>query len=153
MSRLTLVALVVLALLAPAAGLAQARPSAQAEDEIKQAARQYDDALRRGDVAAVERFWGEEYVFVNPRGQRVTRAERIANVRDRRTTFDTLQPATREERVRVYGDVAVHELLLTIGGRYSGQAHRGDYRALVVWVRRDGRWQQVASHLTAVAGP
>ena len=44
----------------------------------------------------------------------------------------------------------MYTALLTIGGRYSGQAHEGRYRALVVWVRREGRWQQVASQLTPI---
>jgi hypothetical protein len=62
-----------------------------------------------------------------------------------RTTFDTLAPAPTAERVRAYrDDLAVHDTLLTIGGRYGGRAHAGDYRALVVWTRRGGRWQQVA---------
>ena len=78
---------------------------------------------------------------------------RLANLRAGRTAFDSLAPAPGQEEIHVYGDVAVHRTLLTIGGRYSGQAERGQFRALVVWVRRDGRWQQVANQLTPVHGP
>jgi len=46
----------------------------------------------------------------------------------------------------------LYTTLLTLRGQYSGRAlQQGRYRALVVWVRRAGRWQQVASQLTAVA--
>lgn len=60
-----------------------------------------------------------------------------------------------EDQISSYGngDVAVYSTLLTLGGRYSGRAERGQYRALVVWVRRDGRWQQVARQMTPVLGP
>jgi uncharacterized protein (TIGR02246 family) len=119
--------------------------------ELRATIRQYDAALRRGDAAAVAQFWTPDYTFVNPRGQRVTRAERLANVRATRTAFDSLAHAAEEEQIRTYRDsVAVYTALLSIAGRYSGRAERGRFRALVVWVRRDGRWQQAASQLTPV---
>jgi|tagenome__1003787_1003787.scaffolds.fasta_scaffold20851287_2 ketosteroid isomerase-like protein len=126
-------------------------------EQVRSAIRQYDAALRRLDVPALERFWAPEYSFVNPRGQRVTREERLANVRSGRTAFDSLAPVPREERIRTYGSnkdvVAVHTTLLTIGGRYSGHGEQGQYRAIAIWINRDGHWQQVASQLTPVLGP
>ena len=140
-------------LLVPAPARAQSASDSARVAEVRQATRQYDAALRRADVAAVERFWAAEFTFVNPRGERVTRAERLANLRAGRTAFDSLAPAPQEERIRIYGDVAVHTTLLTIGGRYGGRAQQGQVRALVVWVWRDGRWQQVANQLTPVLAP
>src|SRR5919107_2971105 len=131
----------------------EAASSAKLVDELRATVRQYDDALRRGDAAATAGFWAPDYTFVNPRGQRVTRAERLENVRAARTAFDSLAHEPKEEQIRTYGGrdpVAVYTALLSIGGRYSGQAEQGQYRALVVWIRRDGRWQQVASQLTPV---
>lgn len=126
---------------------------AKAIAEVQATVRRYDDALRRGDVAAAGQFWAPEYIFVNPRGERLTREDRLANLRASRTAFDTLAHTPKEEEIRVYGNggtVAVYTTLLTIGGRYSGQATQGQYRALVVWVRRQGQWQQVASQLTPI---
>jgi ketosteroid isomerase-like protein len=119
--------------------------------EVREAVRRYDDALRRADVAAVGQFFAPEYTFVNARGERLTRADRLANLRAGRTAFDSLAHAAQEEQIRPYGNVVVYTTLLTLGGRYSGKAQQGRFRALVVWVRRDGRWQQVASQMTPVA--
>jgi ketosteroid isomerase-like protein len=152
MQLLSVLSLLILPARARAQEATPAAPS-RAAAEVREATRRYDDALRRADVAAVEQFWAPEYIFVNPRGERVTRADRLANLRARRTAFDSLAHAPEEEQIRTYGDVAVHTTLLTLGGRYGGQAERGQYRALVVWVHRDGRWQQVASQLTPVLGP
>jgi ketosteroid isomerase-like protein len=143
------------ALLLPACTPSQ-RPPASASDavaEVRETTRRYDDALRRADAAAAGECWAEEFVFVNPEGQRLTRADRLANLRTGRTAFESLAPVPGQEEIRIYGDVAVHRTLLTIGGRYSGQAERGQFRALVVWIRRDGRWQQVSNQLTAVHVP
>ena len=119
--------------------------------EVREAIRRYDDALRRADVAAVGRFFAPEYTFVNARGERLTRADRLSNLRTGRTAVDSVAHAPQEEQIRPYGNIVVYTTLLTLGGKYSGQAQRGQFRALVVWVRREGRWQQVASQLTAVA--
>jgi ketosteroid isomerase-like protein len=109
---------------------ARAQEPTRADDsravaEVREATRRYDDALRRADVAAVEQFWAPEYTFVNPRGERVTRAARLANLRAGRTAFDSLAHAPEEEQIRTYGDVAVHSTLLTLGGPYGGQAQQG----------------------------
>ena len=144
-------ALTLLMLLPTRSPAQEAASSRKLVAELQATIRQYDDALRRGDAAAVARFWTPDYTFVNPQGQRVTRAERLDNVRAARTAFDSLAHEPKEEQIRTYGDrdlVAVYTALLSIGGRYSGHAERGQYRALVVWIRRDGRWQQVASQLT-----
>jgi ketosteroid isomerase-like protein len=127
--------------------------NATIEAQLRQAIREYDNALRRADVASIERFFAQEYYFVNPRGQRLTRAERLANFREGRTALDSIVHAPREEVFRPYGDVVVYTAVLTLSGRYSGQSQQGQHRAMVVWVRRDGRWQQVASQLTPILPP
>ena len=129
---------------------APAATDSAAVAEVRDAVRRYDDALRRADTAAAAGFWADEFVFVNPEGARLTRADRVANLRTGRTALGALSHVLETEEIRVYGDVAVYRTLLAIGGRYSGQAERGQFRALVVWVRRDGRWQQVANQLTPV---
>jgi ketosteroid isomerase-like protein len=149
-SRPAFIPFIAIALLCPTPAPAQTNRPSPPPPELRQAVRQYDEALRRGDVASIERFWGDEYTFVSPTGERLTRDARLANLRAGRTAFDTVAARPREEQIRVYGDVAVHSTFLTLGGRYGGRAHRGDYRVLAVWVKRGGRWQQVAAQLTPV---
>ena len=130
-----------------------AAASSKGAAEVRAAVRRYDDALRRADTATVGKFWAAEYVFVNPRGERVTRAARLANLRAGRTALDSLAHAPEEEQINVSGNVAVYATLLTLRGRYGGKLQEGKFRASVVWVHRDGRWQQVASQMTPVVAP
>lgn len=123
------------------------------EAQLRQAIREYDDAIRRADVAAISRFYAQEYFFVNPRGQRLTRDDRLANFRERRTVLDSVVHAPQDEMFRAYGDIVVYTATLTLTGQYSGQTQQGRNRALVIWARREGRWQQVASQLTPVLPP
>jgi hypothetical protein len=89
-------------------------------------------------------------VFINPRGEHLTRDARIANLRERRTSLDLVAHAPTDEVIRTYmdGKMAVYTTRLSIDGRYGGEAERGEFRALVVWIHRDGRWQQLASQMT-----
>ena len=75
-----------------------ARASSAAEAEIRAAVRRYDDALRRADSAAVEKFWATEYTFINPRGEHVSRAARLANLRTGRTSLDSLGHTPQRSR-------------------------------------------------------
>ena len=147
---------VLILLLAQPAGVSLQEPAAsaaKAEAEVREAIRQYEDALRKGDVATLERYWASDYTFVNPRGELVTRADRVVNVRTGQTSLDVIVHAPQEEKIRVYGDMAVYTALVTFTGRYGGQAEKGQHRVMAVWVRRDGRWQQIATQMTPVLKP
>jgi ketosteroid isomerase-like protein len=157
-SRLFLLLILTLTLMAPVETPGQATRSAaaeKAEAELREAIRLYDDALRRADAATAQQYWAAEYVFINPRGERLSRDARVANLRERRTSLDSIAHAPQEEVIRTYmdGNIAVYTTLLTIDGRYSGEVERGKFRALVVWIRCDGRWQQVASQMTPILKP
>ena len=99
---------------APASAAEPTAAAPSAEAEVRQAIRDYDDALRRADAAAVEKFWATEYTFVNPRGERLTRADRVANLRTGRTALDSLAHVPQDERIQVYGDIALYSTLLTL---------------------------------------
>ena len=149
---LSLLSILALILMAPAAPAQETTSSAKAEAELREAIRHYDDALRRGDAAAAQQFWASEYVFINPRGERVSRDARIANLREKRTSLDTVAHAPQEEVIHIYmdGKMAVYTTRLAIDGRYGGKAEQGEFRALVVWIFRDDRWQQLASQMTPI---
>lgn len=91
--------------LLPAGAMAQRSPAdSVATAQLRETVRRYDDALRRADSAAVEKFWATEYTFINPRGERVTRAGRLANLRAGRTALDSLVHAPEQEQIQLIGD-------------------------------------------------
>ena len=155
--RLCLLTILSLTLMVPLRTPAQGTIAAAdtVEAELRDAIRLYDDALRRADTDAAAQFWAAEYVFINPRGERLSRDQRLANLREQRTSLGALAHAPQEEMIRSYadGNMAVYTTRLTIDGRYSGENERGEFRALVVWIRRNGRWQQLASQMTPIVPP
>jgi ketosteroid isomerase-like protein len=53
-------------------------------------------------------------------------------------------------RVRVYLDTAVAAGTNTLNGTYKGQDISGKYRFTDTWVKRNGKWQVVATQGTKV---
>jgi ketosteroid isomerase-like protein len=53
--------------------------------------------------------------------------------------------------VRVYGDTAVVTSRGVSGGKYQGQAFREVERSSCVFVREDGQWRCVLTHLSRIA--
>jgi ketosteroid isomerase-like protein len=150
---LRLITVLAFLLVCPISLLAQSAPApSSAEAEVRDAIQKYDAALKAADAAAVEHFWADEYVFINPRGEKLSRADRVANLKTGKTAFNSLEHDPKEDKIQIYGngDVAVYTTLLTIAGSYGGKTQQGKLWGTVIWVHRDGRWQQISSQVTPV---
>ena len=102
-----------------------------------------------GDRAAIERIIAPEWTVTGPDGQISTRADVLREVFETRT-HRIISLTLDEVRVRVFGDAAV------VTGRTRGRGESGktpydvEIRFTDMFVRRDGRWQAVASHASMV---
>jgi len=59
--------------------------------------------------------------------------------------------AWTDMKVHVYGDTAIVTGLNTTKGTFKGKDTSGAYRFTDVFVKRDGRWQVVATRASLVA--
>jgi len=110
---------------------------------------QHCDGLRKKDVAALERLWADEFTFVNPRGQVLTKAQRLENVRSGATAFKSL--TCDDMSTKSWGkDWAVTTMRAVIEGQYSGAEGGGTYRCTFVWAQPHGRWQLVGLQMTRI---
>ena len=121
----------------------------KAEQELIQIERDWCTAFLKRDSALLGRILADDYTGVTGRGVVESKAEALAGVKDTSSAFDAC--VDTNFKVRVYGDAAVVTALATRSGRYKGVAFK-DRRALYTdtFVRRDGRWQCVASQSTFV---
>ena len=123
--------------------------SAAAEQAVRQRSREYVDALTKRDVGTLEKIWADGYTFINPQGQLVTKAQRIANVTSGATEFQAIKP--QNERLEVMGNVALDIGTVTLQGtKYSGQESSGEYRYMNVWRKTGNDWQIVANQITLI---
>ncbi|MDQ3687267.1 MAG: nuclear transport factor 2 family protein [Acidobacteriota bacterium] len=118
------------------------------EQELKNLERQWEEALTRRDVAALDRLMAEDYVLTTVRGEVVNKAKVLEEVKSANVTAKVQNTDTA---VRVYGDTAVVTGLVLISGRFNDQEVSTQSRYLKVYVRGRGRWQVVAAQATLVA--
>ena len=119
------------------------------EREVREAIEKYKTALLRRDVAALEKIWADDYVFVNASGEVLTKEQRLANVKSGATALDSINE-DENLAVRVYQNSAVTTNRVTIKGQYSGQSVSGQYRSTMVWVKSSAGWQLVSNQLTGL---
>lgn len=118
-------------------------------DAILRAESEWARAMVRNDVPAIGGFVHDDWVIVGPDGRPCDRQAFLDLVESGTLTHDVMDLA--EPRVRVYGDAAVVTFRSVSGGEYRGQAFRVVERASDVWVRTDGGWRCVLTHLSSLA--
>ena len=108
----------------------------------------YRKALLEKDLATLDRIWSDDLVFINYRGDLLTKKQRMENVRTGATSFKSVQVG--DQTVRAFGDSAVVTATVTLEGQYSGQEGSGTYRATSVYTRQGGQWKIAALQMTRV---
>lgn len=118
-------------------------------EDLEKRSKEYSDALTKRDIAALEKIWADDYTFINPQGELVTKAERIANLKSGATEFQAI--GSRREKLHVHGNVAVDIGRVTLHGtKYGGQESSGEYRYTDVWLKAGGSWQLLANQITLI---
>jgi ketosteroid isomerase-like protein len=124
-----------------------------AEQEVRQMIEQYRTALMKGDTAALDRMWADDYTFINASGAVVTKAERLANLKSGATNLGTIE-MDPNMKIRVYGgDVAIAINQVTLKGQYSGKATSGQFQSSIVFAKMPTGWQLVCNQITPVTSP
>jgi ketosteroid isomerase-like protein len=126
----------------------QAKPEA-VEQILKQLERDWTQASLKKDIAALDKIMADDWVSIDFQGKAVTKAETLANLK-------AGLPATQaagigEMKVRIFGDSAIVTGSDTEKSTLQGKDVIDKYLWTDVFVKRDGRWQAVASQSTKVA--
>jgi ketosteroid isomerase-like protein len=145
--RLIYLAVVVLAVFVPGSASAQsAKQKVKIEQEIRRLDLAHADAILRGDLAALDKLWTEDFRVNNPFNQ-VDRADRI------RTGAVTYSSFVREpETVLVHGDTVIvmgREIVVPKGNSPdSGKTINRRYTN--IWMKRSGNWRLIARHASVI---
>ena len=103
------------------------------------------------DRAAIEQLIASDWSVTHVAGRRLSRADVFRDMFDSDAT--RMQSTTVDDiDVRLFGDTAVVTGRTHALGTQSGAAFDVRLRFTDVFVRRDGRWQAVASHACLLAG-
>ena len=137
-------------LLLAACGLAVA-DTATDERQLTQLINDLNAALVKADVAFLERVLDRDFVHYRPHGNVENRAQYLEDRKSGRVHFDSL--LADQIKVRRYGDTAIVTYRSTAKGKDQDGAIDEQRRWTRVFVRKNGRWQLVASQGTTIQKP
>ena len=123
-------------------------PAAKAERELLKVNQEYDYALVRGDTAALNRIYGDEYTYTSSSGAVLNKAQQIEVIRSGALKIES--GASERMEVRLYSNTALVLGYFKAKGQYKGEPFDLTERFTSVWSKRGGRWQIVAEHVTTV---
>jgi ketosteroid isomerase-like protein len=138
---------------AQTAGPTNATPKSSAglEATLQKVEREWAEAVQRRDVESIARIEADEYEFVGPEGNIWTRSRALDAIRSGDLVIDSFEIS--ELQVRVYDQTAVVRFRIIWNGRFRDTDISGPQRMTDVFVKRDGRWQCVASQSTRINAP
>lgn len=127
---------------------ATAGGSGGVEQALMQMEREWTDAQLKKDTKPLDRILADDWVAQGPTGT-VTKSQALAELKSGESKIDsvTLGPMT----VRVFGDTVVVTGSDDEKSSYKGKDTSGHWTWTDVFVKRNGRWQAVASQGTLVS--
>lgn len=123
-------------------------PDDSVKQEILNLAEQWARALISNDAQKIGDFMSDDWVIVGQNG--ITRKQDfLPSVESGDLTHETME-LVGAARVQIYGDTAVLSGRVTNNGHYKGAPFSADEWTTDVFLRREGRWLCVISHITPV---
>ena len=146
MKRSILLAVAV-TIIANSSALAQsAKQKAAIEQEIRKLDLAHADAILRGDLAAVDKLWTEDFIVNNPFNE-IDKADRI------RTGAVTYSSFVRvPESIVIHGDtvIVMGREEVVPKGKSPDAGKTINRRYTNIWMKRQGKWRLVARHASII---
>ena len=118
------------------------------KDQILELERQRNEAIIKGDAAALDRMTANDYTFITLRGELRTKSEIVRGFKSGSFHYDSRKIS--DLNVRIYENTAIVTGRSNQTGKEDGKDYSGDYRFTRVYVNQGGRWQTVALQTTLV---
>ena len=118
-----------------------------AEQDVLKLHREYEDGISRRDASVHERLFADDYTYTLGNGDFMDKARHIAFTKSGAVNVSSLR--SEDLSVRVYGDAAVVTGRWVVEGARGGRPIDARARYLIVYIKRNGRWQIVAESRSA----
>ena len=117
-------------------------------DQIKKLEQDWAQAVLKEGAAAVDRYEADDIISTDPSGRVTDKAQDKKDLSSGDLKLQSMELS--DLKARVYGNTAVATGANTVKGAFKGQDIGGKYRFTDTWVKRNGKWQAVASQATKV---
>ena len=142
--------LTLLILLTTAAYTASAQKTTtpkEAEQDVRRLERSWLDAYEKRDAAAMSAIVADDFTITFPDGSIQTKQQVVDSIKQ--PGGPAMKFRTENVQSRVYGDTVILIGLVVSEWKQGDQLMSDRSRYTDTYVRRNGKWQVVASHLSA----
>jgi ketosteroid isomerase-like protein len=124
--------------------LTAATPAEDVVAVITQLERDWVAAIVKKDVPALENLLADDFNGTSPTAHTFLKNHAVKDLTSGDYVVDAMD--LDEISVNVYGNTAVSFTSQEEKSKYLGKDTSGHYHFTDVWIKKDGRWQVVASH-------
>jgi ketosteroid isomerase-like protein len=118
------------------------------EDQIKKLEQDWSQAAIKKGAASVDEYEADDIISTDPSGRVTDKAQDKKDLSSGDLKLQSIDLS--DQRVRIYGDTAVSTGTSAAKATLKGQDISGTYRFTNTWVKRNGKWQVVASQIAKV---
>jgi ketosteroid isomerase-like protein len=116
------------------------------KEELLKLEKEFARAIVENSAEAIASFVSDDWIIIDADGNVIDKARFLGVIKSGALTHETME--SDDFRVRVYGDCAVLTGLTRTKGKFMGETFSSLERATDVFVKADGRWLCVLTHLT-----
>lgn len=130
--------------------------AAAIQTELMKLAREWADAAKTKNGEAVKRILADDAMLVYPDGTSATKADEVRAIESGAISAESFEMVDPKVTVIDADAAFISGRSVIKNGKYAAPNQRkpidvsGEYRFLDVYVKRDGRWQVVASQATKI---
>ncbi|MGW7510435.1 nuclear transport factor 2 family protein [Streptomyces massasporeus] len=124
-------------------------PDPADELHLARLAKSWAEAIVSDDPARIAEFMADEWVIVSASG--IDPREKFLSLVASGALAHSAMDLRTDPRVRIHGDTALVTCRVTNTAHYRGERYDADEWTTDVFVRRQGRWLCVLSHITPAA--
>jgi hypothetical protein len=144
------IALAMLISLATLVVSARTDKEGQVEEEIRRLNAKEVEALLRNDIKTLGRLWSDDFIVTNPLNKFVNKQQVVGLIESSTLAFTSYE---REiVYVHSYRDMVIVAGSETVvwAGKMPTAGKTSHLRFTAVWIKQDGRWQEVARHANII---
>lgn len=129
--------------------VAVAFPQESPVDAVQKLERAWLDAYEQHDAKAMDAIMADDFTITFPNGSMQSKTQILASLKGPRPAGRSIKFHTEDVQARVYGDTVILIGRVVTQYQRDGQsASKEEQRYTDTYVKRNGRWQVVASHLS-----
>jgi ketosteroid isomerase-like protein len=107
-----------------------------------------NDAMQKGDTKVLEQIYGDSLIFVNARGQVLTKQDRMNEFNSGNVKYVSFRQGGYQ--FHIYGKTAIVTGIACSVVDYHGRINRIPRRFTSTYVKLDGNWRFVAHQATLI---